>query len=148
MLAICLLNLINISPCIKQYSIAHGQINVTLCLTYLLNNKSQNTCFLTICFYRLWSMLARDFSCAMLAQHLQQSVIIKNLTTTDYYQKINCSKIKITEKWPDVVQTTLYWIFSCAIFFETSRILHCVGFFLCNIVSGALRQHCTWFFPV
>ena len=31
----------------------HGKIHVTLCSTYLLNNRNCNTCFLTICFYRL-----------------------------------------------------------------------------------------------
>ena len=29
------------------------QIHVTLCPTYLLNDKNYNTCFLTICFYKL-----------------------------------------------------------------------------------------------
>ena len=38
----------------KQYSIVESQIHVTLCSTYLLNNKNHNTCFLTIGFYRLW----------------------------------------------------------------------------------------------
>ena len=40
------------TPYIKQYSILHGQIHMTLCSKYLLNNKNYNTCFLTIYFYR------------------------------------------------------------------------------------------------
>ena len=32
----------------------HGKIHVTFSSTYLLNNKSYNTCFLTTCFYTLW----------------------------------------------------------------------------------------------
>ena len=62
MLAICLLNLINIFHHIsKQCSIEHGQINVTLCLTYFLNNKNYNTHSLTICFYRLCTK--QSFQC-------------------------------------------------------------------------------------
>ena len=54
-LVICLLNLIKIfHHYIKQYSIVHGKINVTFCSTYLLNNKSYNARFFTICFYRIW----------------------------------------------------------------------------------------------
>ena len=45
----------------KQYSIVHGQIHVTLCSTFLLNNKNYNTCFLTICFFRLYSELVNVF---------------------------------------------------------------------------------------
>ena len=52
MLTICLLNLIKIFHYIKQYSIVHSKIHVTLCSIHFLNNKSYNTCFLTICFYR------------------------------------------------------------------------------------------------
>ena len=37
-----------------QCSIVQGQVNVTLCSTYFLNNKIYNRCFLTICFCRLW----------------------------------------------------------------------------------------------
>ena len=35
----------------------HGKIHVTFRLTYLLNDKSYNTCFLTVCFFRLWLIL-------------------------------------------------------------------------------------------
>ena len=31
------------TPYIKQYSILHGQIHMTLCSKYLLNNKNYNT---------------------------------------------------------------------------------------------------------
>ena len=33
--------------------VMHGQTYVTLHLKYLLNKKNYNTCFLTLCFYRL-----------------------------------------------------------------------------------------------
>ena len=38
---------------IKQYSTVQGKIQATLCSTNLLNTKNYNTCFLTVCFYRL-----------------------------------------------------------------------------------------------
>ena len=50
---------------------------------------------------------------------------------TGYYQQINRSKIKITEKWPDFVQTTLQWVF-----------------YVCNVVPRVLRQHWRGAFPV
>ena len=74
----CLQNLLNIfqyisSINISQYiscinifqyissNIVHGQAHVTVCPTCLLNNKSCNTCFLTICFYRLSVNRFRNF---------------------------------------------------------------------------------------
>ena len=50
MLAFGLLNLINTfyHRAIKQYSIAQGQIHVTLCSTYVLNNKNYNTYLLNV----------------------------------------------------------------------------------------------------
>lgn len=46
-----------------------------------------------------------------------------------YYRKINWFKIKIAEKWSDIVLTTLHRIFSCEIFSGVSRIiLYCTGF--------------------
>ena len=36
----------------RTISIVHGQIYVSLCSTYLLNNQNYNACFLTTCFYR------------------------------------------------------------------------------------------------
>ena len=47
-LVICLIN-----STIYQVILCTVKIHVTLCLTYLLNNKNCNACFLTICFYRL-----------------------------------------------------------------------------------------------
>ena len=67
---------------------------------------------------------------------------------TDYYQKINPSKIKIPEKWPDVVQTALRWTFSCVMLSIATLTIHYLRFFRCNIVSEVLRQHCSGFFPV
>ena len=67
---------------------------------------------------------------------------------TDYYQKINPSKIKIPKKWPDVVQTALRWTFSCVMLSIATLTIHYLRFFRCNIVSEVLRQHCSGFFPV
>ena len=67
---------------------------------------------------------------------------------TGYYQKINPSKIKIPEKWPDVVQTALRWTFSCVMLSIATLTIHYLRFFRCNIVSEVLRQHCSGFFPV
>ena len=50
-LAICLLKFaqhIQHNPS----NIVHSRIHVTLCSTYLMNDKNYNTCFLIICFYR------------------------------------------------------------------------------------------------
>ena len=67
---------------------------------------------------------------------------------TGYYQKINRSKIKIPEKWPDVIQTALRWTFSCVMLSRATLTIHYLRFFRCNIVSEVLSQHCSRFFPV
>lgn len=68
------------------------------------------------------------------------------IAATYHYQKINRSKIKVPKKWPHVFQITFYWIFSWKMFSEASRTIYCIGFFLCNIVTGVLRLHGTEFF--
>ena len=62
------------------------------------------------------SMLAQNFFCVMMVKFEQSFCWTMTFPATGYYQRntYSLSKIKITDWWPNVVQTTLHWLFSCA----------------------------------
>ena len=79
---------------------------------------------------------------------LRLSTICVAFAATGIIKKLTGPKQKIPKRWPDIVKTTLYWIFLlCIVVLSLSRTIHCIGFFLCNIVSEVLREHCKGFFP-
>ena len=65
------------------------QIHVTLCSTYLLNDKNHNTCFLTICFYKL-CLVRLFYFCRFPDFKLQRTKVRSRNNTPKYAWQLSC----------------------------------------------------------